>query len=102
MIRRSEALADGSADHELRAMYERGGWERFVNGVYVPSSRLAGLTEQERHRLLIDAILPILSVVTSSVTVRLHYCTDYPYPLADWTRFTSPDTAAAAVVLIRL
>ncbi|MBY4415308.1 hypothetical protein HQO25_04555 [Rhodococcus fascians] len=75
MIRRSEALADGSADHELRAMYERGGWERFVNGVYVPSSRLAGLTEQERHRLLIDAILPILSggyVVSHRSAALLH------------------------------
>ncbi|OZF39250.1 hypothetical protein CH294_07145 [Rhodococcus sp. 14-2483-1-1] len=75
MVRRSEALADGSADHELRALYERGGWERFVHGVYVPSSRLATLTEQERHRLLIDALLPVLSegyVVSHRSAALLH------------------------------
>jgi hypothetical protein len=61
MVRRAEALANGFADHELRALYERGGWVRLVNGVYVPSSRLAELSEHERHRLLIDAILPTIS-----------------------------------------
>lgn len=61
LVRRADALADGNADHELRALYERGGWERLVNGVYVPSSRLAALSEQERHRLLIDAVLPAIS-----------------------------------------
>ncbi len=69
MVRRSEALAAGHADHELRALYERGGWDRLVNGVYVPSSRLAGLTEQERHRLLIDAILPTIGA-SSTVSHR--------------------------------
>lgn len=75
MVRRSEALAAGSADHELRALYERGGWERFVHGVYVPSSRLARLTEQERHRLLIDAVLPALSetyVISHRSAALLH------------------------------
>lgn len=75
MVRRSEALADGSADHELRALYERGGWERFVHGVYVPSSRLATLTEHERHRLLIDALLPVLAegyVVSHRSAALLH------------------------------
>ncbi|CCQ13746.1 putative uncharacterized protein [Rhodococcus sp. AW25M09] len=61
MVRRAEALAAGNADHELRALYQRGGWDRLVNGVYVPSSRLIQLSEQERHRLLIDAILPMIS-----------------------------------------
>lgn len=75
MVRRAEALANGSADHELRALYERGGWERLVNGVYVPTSRLAGLTEQQRHRLLLDAVLPILSddyVVSHRSAALLH------------------------------
>ncbi|MDZ7930581.1 MAG: hypothetical protein U5N21_11195 [Rhodococcus sp. (in: high G+C Gram-positive bacteria)] len=75
MVRRSEALADGHADHELRALYEREGWERLVNGVYVPSSRLAGLSEQERHRLLIDAILPTIaegSAVSHRSAALLH------------------------------
>ena len=74
-MRRSEALADGHADHELRALYEREGWERLVNGVYVPSSRLAGLSEQERHRLLIDAILPTIaegSAVSHRSAALLH------------------------------
>ncbi|MDV6260159.1 hypothetical protein [Rhodococcoides yunnanense] len=61
IVRRSEALEDGIADHELRALYTRGDWERLVNGVYVPSSRLAGMSERERHRLMIDAMLPIIS-----------------------------------------
>ncbi|MDI6630290.1 MAG: hypothetical protein QME72_21440 [Rhodococcus sp. (in: high G+C Gram-positive bacteria)] len=75
MVRRSEALANGFADHELRALYERGGWVRLVNGVYVPSSRLAELSEHERHRLLIDAILPTISgdhVVSHRSAALLH------------------------------
>jgi hypothetical protein len=75
MVRRSEALADGHADHELRALYEREGWERLVNGVYVPSSRLAGLSERERHRLLIDAIFPTMaegSAVSHRSAALLH------------------------------
>ncbi|OZF51390.1 hypothetical protein CH291_07495 [Rhodococcus sp. 14-1411-2a] len=75
MVRRSEALADGNADHELRAMYERGGWERLVNGVYVPTSRLAGLSGQERHRLLIDAVFPMIadgSTVSHRSAALLH------------------------------
>ena len=75
MVRRSEALADGHADHELRALYERGGWERLVNGVYVPSSRLVELSEQERHRLLIEAILPLISddsIVSHRSAALLH------------------------------
>ncbi|WP_052070350.1 hypothetical protein [Rhodococcoides fascians] len=75
MVRRAEALANGFADHELRALYERGGWVRLVNGVYVPSSRLAELSEHERHRLLIDAILPSISgdhVVSHRSAALLH------------------------------
>ncbi|QII08228.1 hypothetical protein BH93_25090 [Rhodococcoides fascians A25f] len=75
MVRRSEALADGHADHQLRALYERDGWERLVNGVYVPSSRLAGLTEHERHRLLIAAVFPTIaegSAVSHRSAALLH------------------------------
>lgn len=75
MVRRAEALASGFADHELRALYERRGWVRLVNGVYVPSSRLAELSEHERHRLLIDAILPTVSgdhVVSHRSAALLH------------------------------
>lgn len=75
MVRRSEALAAGNADHELRALYQRGGWDRFVNGVYVPSSRLVELSGQERHRLLIDAMLPMMadgSVISHRSAALLH------------------------------
>ncbi len=81
IVRRSEALADGIADHELRALYTRGGWERLVNGVYVPSSVLTGMSEQDRHRLLIDAMLPVISadhVVSHRSAALLH---ELPLPV---------------------
>lgn len=75
IVRRRDALAAGRADHELRAMYTRGGWQRLAHGVYVPSAALSELSERARHRLMIEAVLPSLApgaVISHESAAVLH------------------------------
>ena len=59
--RRRDALSLGVVDHEIRARYRRGEWQRLGNGVYVDAAESAALDVEARHLLRANAIMPSLS-----------------------------------------
>ncbi|WP_320443205.1 hypothetical protein [Rhodococcus opacus] len=61
MLRRQEALGRGYSDDEIRRLYTRGEWRRIGRGAYLSASMYSALSEEERHRFLIDSTVRAVS-----------------------------------------
>ena len=61
MLRRQEALDRGYSDDEIRRLYTRGEWQRIGRGAYLSASMYSALSEEERHRFLIDSTVHAVS-----------------------------------------
>ncbi|WP_082518158.1 MULTISPECIES: type IV toxin-antitoxin system AbiEi family antitoxin domain-containing protein [unclassified Rhodococcus (in: high G+C Gram-positive bacteria)] len=77
---RSEALAQGYTDSELRRMCRTGDLTRLRRGAYASSDDIANLSEQERHLLLARAMLttgnPAPDTVLSHVSAAIAHGID--------------------------
>jgi hypothetical protein len=58
-IRRPTALSMGLDDNGIAQMRSSGQWGILRHGAYVDVQRMAGASAEERHRMLIEASLPI-------------------------------------------
>ena len=61
LILRSGALASGDNDGEIRQLRGNGQWTSAVRGAYFETSAQPRLTPSDRHRLLIETVLPRLT-----------------------------------------
>ncbi|HEX6148388.1 type IV toxin-antitoxin system AbiEi family antitoxin domain-containing protein [Nocardioides sp.] len=57
VILRRELLAEGFTDSQIQAMVKAGELARVRHGTYFPGDRWATLTAQDRHRVLVRAVL---------------------------------------------
>ncbi|KQU36115.1 MULTISPECIES: hypothetical protein [unclassified Rhodococcus (in: high G+C Gram-positive bacteria)] len=86
LVLRQNALQDGYTDNELRRLYTRGDITRLGHGAYLDATRLDGLNRVEKHRVLLEAVMPALSsgAVMSHQTAALMH--GWPLWAVDLTR----------------
>ncbi|WP_306362536.1 hypothetical protein [Nocardia sp. CC227C] len=84
--RRPEVLLAGVGDDEIRRRCAGGTWRRVRRGVYTEQAVYADLGAAERHRLLIEAAVPGLSVeaIVSHLSAAVLY--GAPVPVAELER----------------
>ena len=61
VFRRSQALAEGWADHEIRGLSRSGRIRRLGRGAYVDEDTIESADDAGRHRLQIEALAPVLA-----------------------------------------
>lgn len=61
LILRAGALAAGYNDDEIRRLRRNGQWTSAVRGAYFETSALPRLTAADRHRLLVETLVPRLA-----------------------------------------
>jgi len=61
LILRTGALHAGYDDDEIRRLRRAGAWTSVLRGAYVPTADMPRLNAPDRHRLLIQTLLPRLS-----------------------------------------
>lgn len=84
ILRRSRALEDGWADHEIRRLRMRGELCRLARGSYVSDDALRRVDDVGRHRLRIAALLPRLAadaVISHQSAAVLHNLPLWQTPL---------------------
>ncbi|MCM6773810.1 hypothetical protein NDR87_10055 [Nocardia sp. CDC159] len=82
--RRHEVLRRGFSDNEIRRRHRGQRWHRIRRGTYVKNAAFVDLDVIERHRLLIDAVLPDMAdqTVLSHQSAALVYgCPLWQTPL---------------------
>ena len=86
VVLRQNALQDGYTDNELRRLYTRGGITRLGHGAYLDSAHHEGLDRIDKHRVLIETVVPALSsgAVTSHQSAALMH--EWPLWAVDLSR----------------
>ncbi|MGB6183058.1 MAG: hypothetical protein WBF79_17620 [Rhodococcus sp. (in: high G+C Gram-positive bacteria)] len=62
LVLRQNALARGFSDSDVRSLYTRGGAQRLGHGAYMDEAGFGALDRVARHRVMIEAVMPSLSV----------------------------------------